>query len=327
MNPWLDYLDEVDEGGLPAPTTDPGEALDLVEAAAAAAAQSATAPDAVLLSGGVDSMLTALAAARAGHHPICVTAYVMGPDPAGPDAPSSELAAARRCAQVAGLEWVGVPIPFDSLGQRVRSAMDEGGGRGLFHVAADVINLACADVLEEHDCRVVWTGSGADDLFGPRGNLDDPDGPDHYDFAYRARSIRHVARVMPGTVPVLVARGYTALDFYETRGFIEASARIAPTLLVESSGPEPRLAKLPLRDLAVRWGLDPELARRPKAALQRSTGLFDALAEFARRDSLWAFGDVTSHPPRLHGRDTEIMTGYWLLTFAGASVIRDPEPF
>ena len=267
-------------------------------------------PDVVLLSGGVDSMLVALAAVRRGFAPLCVTATTSLTDL------DLDGAWASRAAEFLGLEWMPVLITPESIRGLVQRAMSRLGGAGLYAVAAMVVDLAIADALATRPKDVAWTGGWADILFGPFPSTSDPDGPPRFDregrreLIRRARSSHDVNKYADLTSP-LCDTGMQVVQFFETGRCIQVAGQLSPSILT-LEGVDGLVTKAPLRALAEAWGLPHDLAIQPKRALQDSSGVFSLMAEAAREDEMSLCDDFTVHEPRRHGRDASIMTAYWL---------------
>jgi asparagine synthetase B (glutamine-hydrolysing) len=312
VHPWLEWL----EGSTsvaspihdaPAAAAEIGEVLDLT-------ARTLPACDAVLLSGGIDSMLAAVAATHAGLRPVCVTVVT------DPDDPALDGFWARQCAEHLGLEWHPAIVSSHRLRDLARLAVRHIGGRGLYQVGRAITDIAAVDVLQELDVDVAWTGTGADLLFGTYPDPGDPDGPARLDWSGRAAMLRR-ARSAADTNPyaqrqdILAYAGIDTRAVFETVAALEVASRCRPTALVAGQvlhGDGASTTKWPLRLLALEWGLPAELAAQPKRALQDSSGVFGALAECARLDELALCDDFTSQEPKRHGRDAAIMTAYWL---------------
>ena len=287
------------------PFTDLTACVEALGRACDARAASSPRPDAVELSGGIDSMIVAAAASRSGARPMALT-VTTDPDDSAQDAP-----AARRVADALGLEWRPVLITRARARELASFAVELLGGRGLYQVAATMATLALADELAALHGRVVWTGYGADRLFGPYG-VPGGTGKDALDWAGRVAAQRHgeasLATSQYGDAHQRALGGRVdAHDFFVDRGIVGVAAR-SGGLLMAGGG----LSKAPLRALGESWGLDRVLTRRPKSALQISSGIFALLADLAREDEAELTNDHTFDPVARTGRDLEVLGAYWL---------------
>lgn len=119
-------------------------------------------PHTVLLSGGIDSMLLAAALSKTGAPVKAVTFEVVLPKGATPYA--SDAPAARACARFLELEHEVLSIRLPELVAMCDSAMEVLETDEVFEVGCAVVVAACvAAALPE---GTVWTGDGADALFG-----------------------------------------------------------------------------------------------------------------------------------------------------------------
>jgi hypothetical protein len=278
-------------------------------------------PDVVLLSGGIDSILVAVAAVRRGVSPLCVTATTSLDDP------NLDGLVAQQVTEFLGLEWMPVLITPREIRDLVTRSMDRLGGAGLYAVGAMVVDLAISDALASRHKKVAWTGGWADILFGPFPSTVDPDGPPRFDSGGRRELIRRACssddvNKYAGCPSPLHDIGMDVVQFFETEQCVAAAGRLSPSVLT-FSGPDGPVTKAPLRLLGESWGLPRTFTTQPKRALQDSSGAFSLMAESAREDESLLCDDFTVHTPRRHGRDAAIMTAYWLQRMASSSPVMD----
>ena len=267
-------------------------------------------PDLILLSGGVDSMLVALAAVRAGYSPLCVTAIT------DEDDPQLDGVWARAAAEYLGLDWEPVLITASNIRPLINLAISRIRGRGLYNVASAVVDIAIAEMIRPHGFTTAWTGGWADILFGPYPDVRDPDGPPRLDRSGRLELLQRSYAVddenkYAGVSAAFEQIGLNDISFFDTAECVHLASLLDPSVLSVVTD-EKVVTKAPLRALAERWGLPTELAYQPKRALQDSSGVFSLMAECARADEMATCDDFTTHEPRRHGRDAGIMTAYWL---------------
>jgi asparagine synthetase B (glutamine-hydrolysing) len=310
-HPWVQLLDTVPHHpGI----SDPVEAAIALEDVVDRTARALDPPGVVLLSGGIDSMLVALAAVRSDLSPSCVTVTTDIEDR------SLDGYWARATAAYLGLDWEPVLVRETEVRRLVERAARQLGGRGLYQIGRCITDLAIADACQARGLSVAWSGTGADLLFDTFPDPADPDGPVRLDWEGRRAMLLRARTPTPENPyfdkqTVLEDAGISVSPFFETTECLALAARLEPSALIagpavagDAAGP----SKLPLRILAERWGLPRQLAYQPKRALQDSSGVFALLAECARHDELSICDDFTSQAPTRHGRDPAIMTAYWL---------------
>jgi asparagine synthetase B (glutamine-hydrolysing) len=312
-NEWASGLDALEYAPEAGSVGSVEEAVTLVEEALESTAHKLPGPDVVLLSGGVDSILTAVAAVRAGHAPLLVTVTAVGVGS------GSDGVRAQRAAAHLGLEWVEVPISADTIGALVDVAIADLGVRGIYQVGAAVANEAMATVLGNSGASWAWSGNGADILFGPYPDPNNPDGPLRLDWGGRRDLVRRACSLDAGDGGLAYDAAFTriglrTLGFFESEECLRVAARLAPRVLsTHVVGTEHWVVthKAPLRVLARRWGVPEELCFTEHHSLQESSGIFDLMAELARASEAEICDDFTVHARRRHS-DAKTLTAYWL---------------
>ena len=225
--------------------------------------QNASGPLGVLFSGGVDS---ALLAWELRHRPGVVLC-TMGRDG------SSDLRAGRLGAELLGLPWESVAVDRE----RVRAIEERFLGElaGLPSVSRSVL-LAIAIAIEGASSKQLLCGQGADELFL---------GYAHYRGLSEAKAERRskedLARLRgtdwPRTQRIAERLGKSVLAPYLTYPFEAAATRVPVSLRLRGDVP-----KRFFREWAMTRGLPPELAQRPKKAVQYGSGV-DALWKSLRK--------------------------------------------
>jgi asparagine synthase (glutamine-hydrolysing) len=222
---------------------------------------------AVALSGGVDSALIARLAGLP-----CVTVGVEG---------SRDLERGRAAAGALGLSWEGVPITPDEVKAalpRVIAAipeatpMDTAIATGFFFVAR---------WAGERGHRRILVGQGADELFaGYARYRTAPDIP-----AMLARDFASLRRQALRDQAVARLHGASlSLPFLDLR--VVRAARALPPEKLLSGG----TGKIPLRELAALL-LPPEIASRPKRAMQYGSGIAGVIRDLARKNGHRTVGE------------------------------------
>lgn len=208
----------------------------------------------LLFSGGVDSALLAWELKDSPDLGLSTVGVAGSPD----------LAAARETARQLGLPWVGVEV---GLGQvRESLARVDADLEGLEPVAGSVL-ASFAVAIDRAPSAELLCGQGADELFL---------GYAHFrDLAAGAAGKRaevDLARLLdrdwPRAQQIALRFSKTVSAPYLDPDFIAAARRIP----IETRQPEPT-PKAFFRRWAIHRGLPPEIARRPKRALQYGSGI------------------------------------------------------
>lgn len=257
----------------------------------------------VLLSGGVDSILVAAAARAAGvsAHAITVTANFT----------SDEVDTARSAASALGLTHDVVVLSPDEIRNLALDAKQQLGTSEIWEIAAAVPILAVRQQLDQHRRRVgsaqfaILTGSGADAIFAGGVQLaackQRVDSVSELDRIVRAEVFSNFRRnrLIPHFYDVLLGPMTKNLfHVFQTRRFWEYAETLAPEALFAIKDGQSH-DKMPLRLECER--LLPEnmkhLSWKPKAPIQRSTGIFDALLLAARSYAAELPGSTTYSNP------------------------------
>jgi len=228
----------------------------------------------VLLSGGVDSIVLLAALVRA-----------FGPEPlravtvSGPTG-GVDTDAARAVADHLSVEHVSVTLDPVDLIARTRAAIATLECDELWEVGAAVVLRAAVDAFggPSPDLQV-WTGDSADAIFsiGGRWPLHASLSMDDLSSAQQTRweALLSSERLVPDFHARVIDD--EVWNAYGTREAAAIAVRMHGDALF--GGDKPKEA---LRTLAEQLGIPSEYARRPKAPMQTSSGLFDGLLAAAR---------------------------------------------
>jgi asparagine synthase (glutamine-hydrolysing) len=236
----------------------------------------------VLLSGGVDSILVATVATRLGSRPHAITVVTEG---------ESDQAPAAAAAAVLGLPHDIIRLTADEVVRMARDVMERLRTSELWEVAAGIPLLAARRSLDRID-RVgpILTGSGADVIFGGGGRLtypaDSQAACEELDRLIRtvSASIFRYQRLIPNFYPALLDEYAGRLvHVFQTVRWWQAAETFAPQALFGDHNGR-MIDKLAVR-IACADMLPNDakhLAWNAKAAIQRSSGLVNTLAQAAR---------------------------------------------
>ncbi|MEU2034203.1 asparagine synthase-related protein [Nocardia amamiensis] len=236
----------------------------------------------VLLSGGVDSIYLAAVAVRLGVRPHAITIVTAG---------DTDATGAAAAAAALGLPHDVIRLTGDEVVGLAREAMRRLGTSELWEVAAGIPLLAARRSLDRLErVGAILTGSGADAIFGGGRSLRHPvhstAAREELDRLIRAESAANFRyrRLVPHFHPALLNTYADKLVhvFQTVRWWRLAETLAPPALFGEHNGR--RIDKLALR-MACAEELPSgaaDLAWRAKAPIQRSSGLFTALAAAAR---------------------------------------------
>jgi asparagine synthase (glutamine-hydrolysing) len=177
---------------------------------------------------------------------------------------SSDLASAEKAAQRIGLPWTGTELSGEEL---VRALEQGAGAWGDLPVARRSIFLALAAAIEHASAGELLCGQGADELFLGYAHFR---GLDRREAT--ARSVSDLAQLRefdwPLTVRIATHLGRRLHAPFLDPGFIGA----AQELPIADRMPGERPKAL-WRAWALERGLLPEIAERPKRAMQYGTGI------------------------------------------------------
>lgn len=261
----------------------------------------ATSTPVVLLSGGIDSIATA-AALRA-HLPrqriVAVTVAANG---------CSDLPAATRTVGLLDLDHVVAEATIDNVADTCRWAASRLPVRELWEISAAVtLRMAAgAAVAAVNGPAQLWSGDGGDELLGG-GRRPDPDIDIDADAAtgWLADYQRHTWThdwTRRRLVPDFYERALGSTPLYRAMTTVEAAHMAARWHATAAWGAPGTVSdKEPLRRLAARLGIAEALARRPKEAMQASSGVLGVIEQAARRHAAdlpgaTTYTDPTSEP-------------------------------
>lgn len=256
----------------------------------------------VLLSGGVDSILVAAAAVSLGASPRAITVVV--------DGNQVDKEPAEEVAQALGLRHEVIILRSSDVVDLAAAAVAALGTNELWEVAAAIPILAAAGSIRRftatsQEPTAVLTGSGADAIFAGGRVIGHPASSSAanraLDHAIRTETVTNFiqGRLVPDFYERLLGpQSHALIHIFQTERFWQLAEQLAPPALFgEISG-------IAHDKLAVRVACQnmlPEtvqhLAWTRKSPIQRSSGLFDALADAARNRAAKLPGATTYSNP------------------------------
>ena len=256
----------------------------------------------VLLSGGVDSILVAATAVAIGAAPRAITIVV--------DGETVDRAPAIAAAEALGLRHEVVVLSSSDVVSLAKSAVAALGVNELWEVAAAIPILAASELIRRFSAAspapaAVLTGSGADAIFAGGRVIEHP-----IESAAANQALDEVVRTETGTnfvrdrlVPDFYERllgddAQALIHVFQTERFWQLAEQLAPPALFG------HVVGAAHDKLAVRLACErllPETAQHlawtRKSPIQRSSGLFDALADAARARAAQLPGATTYSNP------------------------------
>lgn len=272
------------------------DVLKYVEMRLMAIAETVNRPLVIMLSGGVDSLLTLAVAARL---EIDVQAFTFHWK--GSDESDAEVATAKRAARTLGVNLHVVAPTQDEYLALVKSVIVRLETTEPWEVLAGLILLGVAEAADrELPDSIFISSAGADGLFlggkpfCPRGDED--------------LNLRSWTREVRSTLTSNFRRGRFIPDFYErilgdesrhykiwqTEQAVSLASRMHPVVV---KGKQRDKDKLLLRHAAVKAGVPAMLVNRKKSPMQVSSGGLKAIEDLARRDLAHEFEGRTYSDP------------------------------
>jgi len=231
--------------------------------------------DVIVLAGaGVDSATVAGALYEMGQ-PFTVVTVVTEDQP-------EEAEAASLIAHATGSPHLVIRLTIDDVSEYSRQAIELLEVAELWEIAAAIFVLAVKDILTDRFAShpVVLTGGAADTLFG--GGTSAPADVVELDVRLRADAVHHFTRerLTPDFYERLLGElAATWHTVYQCWELWEIACRLAPEALYRTTTPHDKAAVR----AACAGLVTHELAARPKAALQKSSGIHAALHAAARQ--------------------------------------------
>lgn len=228
----------------------------------------------ILLSGGADSsLLLAMLSVLTNKQIVCFTALSENDDP--------DVLPSKHIAKRFNAKWVKCHIRKRDLHEQLPPLLNLSRG-GLYDTAANLALDSCLRHCGDEGVTSLWTGNGLDMLFG--GGVD----PKQFD---TSSSRKFHEEFWDKAFDLLINRFYVQngeevnnlasrygvklVMPFENMESILVAREIPATLLFKYDED-----KYPVRLLAHKYGVPLHLARRKKAPLQNSSGIFDLLREY-----------------------------------------------
>jgi asparagine synthetase B (glutamine-hydrolysing) len=243
----------------------------------------------VLLSGGIDSIVTLAALRRHLERrgvPVPLEALTVSGETEG-----SDLAPARAVASQLGVPHIVVRVTAAEVPLRCRDAIERLGVDEMWEISAAVILESAFAEIAKGPPAQVWSGDGGDELLAGgtvpfTAPLDAPlfgHGTDFKAATEWFAALQHRTWSKEWTadrlVPDFFERVIPGETLWRAMNTSEACA-VAARLRAEAVWCDHD--KEPLRLLAERLGVDRRLARLPKASMQQSSGVLDTFLAAAR---------------------------------------------
>lgn len=262
---------------------------------------------ALMLSGGVDSIITLAALVDSGRKPVCVT--VVGRAEA-----ETDLDRALQAAKFFGVAHEVINLEGDSLRALIVETVRKLGLDELWEVTAAIPFKAAFDRLDSIGMveGPVFTGGGADVLLaGGTTLVDDPKSE-----AVRRELERelwdslHTRFIYKRQIPdfyerILGSDSERLFQFFQTRAAWEATCRFSPAVLFSTRNGS-SFDKFALRQAAEDMGVPPSLAWTSKEPLQVSSGIIGA-AELLSRQMVSGFPGASTYSDPLTEPSSQVL--------------------
>jgi len=234
----------------------------------------------VLLSGGVDSCLIAkLVSDIASSTGIKVTAYTAGL------ADSPDIMLVRGFAEEMGLDHRVKVLSIDDVQKYIPKVIDAVEERDFIQIEAGIAIYAAADMASQDGIKVIFSGQGADELWGGYSWYPDVLGKDgRQELSRRMWDDFTMADVetLDRENKIAKAHEMEVMFPYLDSEVVKLAMSVAPELKVTSEND--RMGKHPHRQLAKKIGIPNKYADRSKEAAQHSSGIHSVLDTIAKKN-------------------------------------------
>jgi len=234
----------------------------------------------VLLSGGVDSCLIAkLVSDIASSNGIKVTAYTAG------FADSPDMLLVKRFARKMGIDYRVKVLSTDDVQKYIPKVIDVVEERDFIQIEAGIAIYAAADMASQDGIKVIFSGQGADELWGGYSWYPDVLGKDgRQELSRRMWDDFTLADVETLDRENKIAKVHEmeVMFPYLDSEVVKVAMSVAPELKVTSKND--RTGKHPHRRLARKIGVPQKYAYRNKEAAQHSSGIHNILDTIATRN-------------------------------------------
>jgi asparagine synthase (glutamine-hydrolysing) len=234
----------------------------------------------VLLSGGVDSCLIAkLVSDIASANGIKVTAYTAGL------ADSPDIILVKEFAKKVGLDYRVKVLSIDDVQKYIAKVIDTVEERDFVQIEAGIAIYAAVDMASQDGIKVIFSGQGADELWGGYSWYPDVLGKDgRQELSRRMWDDFTMADVETLDRENKIAKAHEVemMFPYLDSKVVKLAMSVAPELKVTSKND--RVGKRPHRQLAQKIGVPVKYAYRNKEAAQHSSGIHNVLDIIAERN-------------------------------------------
>lgn len=232
----------------------------------------------VAYSGGVDSAVVASSCRLAGLEVELFTVTVRD---------NSEFEHAKRSARALGFPLATKQYSLEDLREEIPKVVSRVEKPDLMNIAIAVPFFWVAQLAEERDLQAIFVGQGADEMFG---------GYDRYILAYQREGPHAASRMMIKDIQNLPQSSFerdeqaTAGSRVELRlPFIDKdliSYVLSLPMSLKIGGVQESLQKLVLREVARLQGIPDFVAKKPKRAVQYTTGVAASIRLLAKQQGL-----------------------------------------
>jgi asparagine synthase (glutamine-hydrolysing) len=234
----------------------------------------------VLLSGGVDSCLIAkLVSDIASFNGIKVTAYTAG------FANSPDMLLVKQFAKKMGIDYRAKVLSTDDVQRYIPKVINAVEERDFIQIEAGIAIYAAADMASQDGTKVIFSGQGADELWGGYSWYPDVLGKDgRQELSRRMWDDFTMADVetLDRENKIAKAHEMEVMFPYLDSEVVKLAISVAPELKVTSKND--RIGKHPHRQLAKKIGVPKKYAYRNKEAAQHSSGIHNILDTIAKRN-------------------------------------------
>lgn len=230
----------------------------------------------VLFSGGIDSLMVAVAARQTGTDTV---AYCVGMEG------SDDLAAARQSARLLGLDVRVMELTEAMIESMLPEVIERIELNGTIQVEAAIPMYVAARMCSEEGRKVMLSGQAADELFAGYSWYRDVVRDEGY-VVLHERLWDDIEKLYLDTLEredrMSMAHGVELRAPFLDRDVINTAMRMTPEG-IKITGPDDPLQKRVHRALAVKYGIPEPLAYREKSRAQDGTGIHKTLQRIARR--------------------------------------------